>query len=277
MQYVDCNLCGIDKTHLIVVQNGYKVVQCTECGLVYVNPRPTTDMLIKLYADYHQRDGKNEYSWAVLMKDNFKEVAAILNKLFPEKGNILDIGCAYGHFINIMKIHGWSVIGIDPSADAVASAERKNLSVLQTVLEDAVFPEASFDAITAFYVLEHLSDPYFALKKIFSMLKPQGVIILRIPHTTPIVKFLDFFGIRNNLYDLPYHLYDFSPNTIKLLLEKAGFSLISVMNGRPTFPKKYAERLISIISGNFSHLLFTVSMGRLLLPGTSKTVIAVRP
>jgi SAM-dependent methyltransferase len=277
MKHINCNLCGIDKTRLVAVQNGYKVVQCIDCGLVYVNPRPTTDMLIKFYNDYHQRGGKDEHSWAMLMKDNFKEVSAFLNKLFPERGNLLDIGCAYGHFIKIMKGHGWSVTGIDPSSEAVASARRKDLQVYETILEDAVFPEASFDAITAFYVLEHLADPFSALKKIFNMLKHGGIVVLRIPHTTPIVKFLNFFGIRNNLYDLPYHLYDFSPKTVRLLLEKAGFSLISVRPGRPTIPKGYAERLASKISGEFSRFLFVVGMGKLLLPGTSKTVIAARP
>ncbi|MBI5026547.1 MAG: class I SAM-dependent methyltransferase [Nitrospirae bacterium] len=277
MKHVNCNLCGIDKTRLIAIQNEYKVVQCPDCGLVYVNPRPTTDMLIKLYNDYHQRGGKDEHSWAMLMEGNFKEVSVFLNKLFHERGNLLDIGCAYGHFIEMMKGYGWSVTGIDPSSEAIASARKKDLHVFETTIEDAVFPEASFDAVTAFYILEHLADPLSALKKIFNILKPGGIVVLRIPHTTPVVKFLTFFGIKNNLYDLPYHLYDFSPETIRLLLEKAGFSLISVRPGRPTLPKRYVERLISIVSGNFSRFIFAVSMSKLLLPGTSKTVIATRP
>jgi len=277
MQYVNCNLCGIDKPSLITVQNGYKVVRCVNCGLVYVNPRPTSEMLIRLYSDYHKRGGKDEHSWTILMKDNFKEVSAFLNKLFPERGKLLDIGCAYGHFIKIMEGHGWLVTGVDPSSEAVASARKKDLRVLETTIEDAMFPEASFDAVTAFYVVEHLADPFTAVKKIFNMLKPGGIVVLRIPHTTPIAKFLAFWGIKNNLYDLPYHLYDFSPKTVSLLLEKAGFSLISVMPGMPTLPKRYAERLISIASGDFARFLFVVSMGKLLLPGTSKTVIATKP
>lgn len=277
MKQVNCNLCGLDKTRLITIQSGYKVVQCTDCGLVYVNPRPSPDMLMKLYNDYHQMGGKDEYSWARLMEGNFKEVSVFLNNLFYERGNLLDIGCAYGHFIEMMKGHGWSVTGIDPSSETITSAREKGLQVFQTIFEDAAFHGASFDAVTAFYVLEHLHDPLFALKKIFNMLKPGGIVVLRIPHTTPIVRFLAFFGVKNNLYDPPYHLYDFSPKTVRLLLEKAGFSLISVMPGRPTISKRYAERLISIISGNFSRFLFYMSMGKFLLPGTSKTIIATRP
>lgn len=274
MKYVSCNLCGADKPRLITVQNNYKIVQCNNCGLVFVNPMPDPEMLSMLYEGYHQRDGKNNRVWERLMERNFREVSSFLNKCFPAKGEILDIGCGYGHFIEFMRDHGWSVSGIDPSSRTLNFARGKGLNVFETTLENALFPDNSFDAITAFYVLEHLPDPISALKKIFVMLKPGGVLVIRIPHTTPIVWFLSIFKIKNNLYDPPFHLYDFSPETITLLLKKAGFSSIEVVPGSPTLPEKYIERIISIFSGNLSKLLFFVTAGRFLLPGVSKTIIA---
>ncbi|MBI4684651.1 MAG: methyltransferase domain-containing protein [Nitrospirae bacterium] len=276
MQYVNCNLCGIDETSLITIQNNFKIVQCKQCGLVYINPQPDREELIKLYDTYHQRDEKDEHSWLKLMEGNFREVTVFLNRRFPDRGSLLDIGCAYGHFIAMMKGHGWSVKGIDPSAKALHHAREKGLDVIETTIDDSDFPACSFNVITAFYVLEHLFDPLSALKKIFHMLKPDGVLVLRVPHTTPIVKFLSRFNLRNNLYDTPFHLYDFSPETIRLLLNKAGFSSINIKPGSPTLPAKYAERVISVVSGNLSKILFGISGGRLLLPGTSKTVIAAK-
>lgn len=276
MLQVNCNICDVDDASLIAVQNGYRMVKCKSCGLVYLNPRPDQQSLIKLYTDYHRRDGKDEHVWARLMEKNFKEISLFLNKAFPGKGKILDLGCGYGHFIEKARNYGWSVWGVDPSSSALYSAKRKGLNVIEASVDDISFPDNSFDVVTAFYVLEHLPNPLSTAKKIFEMLKPGGMIVIRVPHTTPIVRFLSFFKIENNLYDTPYHLYDFSPGTITVLLKKAGFTLIHVMPGSPTLPPKYFERVVSLASGYLSRILFVMSRGAFLLPGISKTIIAVK-
>lgn len=274
MQYVKCVICNAEKTSQITIQNNYSVVRCTNCGLVYLNPRPSKEALMKLYNGYHRRNGKDEHIWAMLMKKNFRNISSLLNRTFPKKGSLLDIGCGYGHFVETMRDYGWTASGIEPSSGAFEYARAKGLNVLNSSIDDINFPEGSFDVITAFYVLEHLCDPLAALKKISMMLKRNGILVLRIPHTTPIVKLLALLKIKNNLYDAPFHLYDFSPATIRLLLEKAGFSSVSVFPGSPTSPKNYGERTASVLSGNLAQLIFSLSMGRLLLPGVSKTVIA---
>jgi SAM-dependent methyltransferase len=230
-----------------------------------------------MYNDYHQRDGKDGQIWAGLMERNFRDISLLLSRAFPDRGKLLDVGCGYGHFIGIMESLGWDATGIEPSSRTVNYARHKGLHVIETTLDTASFPENSFDVVTAFYVLEHLFDPLSALRKIFSMLKPGGLLIIRVPHTTPIVKMLDIFGIKNRLYDLPFHLYDFCPKTLKVLFEDAGFASVRIIPGSPTLPAKYSERIISVAAGNLSRLLFSVSMGKILLPGVSKTVIASKP
>lgn len=276
LQHVNCNLCGADDTKIITVQSNHNVVRCKKCSLVYVNPRPNTKHLIHLYETYHQRNGKKEYTWARLMEKNYRDVSGFLAQVFPGKGKILDIGCGYGHFLETMRTLGWVVSGIDPSPNTVCAANKKNLNVIETSIEDVSFPEASFDAITAFYVLEHLPDPYSAVKKIHSLLKPGGIFVLRVPHTTPIVRLLSLFHIKNNLYDTPYHLYDFSPETITVLLKKAGFTTVQVKPGTPTLPVNFLEKIVSITSGNIARIFFAVSGGKFLFPGTSKTTIAYK-
>ncbi len=272
--HIKCNLCESDETDLVAVQNDYRMVECRRCGLVYCDPRPAPEVLIGLYNSYHQRGCKDDQTWQRLMAPNFSEVAGVLEDMLPGKGALLDIGCGYGHFIEIMRDRGWTVTGIEPSERTSEFAGSKGLDVIRTVIEDASFPEGSFDAITAFYVLEHLFDPLAALNKIKALLKPGGVLVLRVPHTTPIVKALRFAGIGNNLYDLPFHLYDFSPETMIRLLEKAGYCGIKIAPGCPTVPPRRSERLISSLMGTAGRMLHTVSGGRLLMPGISKTVIA---
>jgi SAM-dependent methyltransferase len=277
MQYTNCNLCGADDTSLITIQDGYRMVRCVRCGLVYLNPRPEPEILTKMYNDYHQRDGRDGQTWAVLMEKNFRDTSALLGRAFPKKGKLLDVGCGYGHFVGMMQSLGWDVTGIEPSSRTVSHARHKGLHVIEATLDTAFFPKNSFDAVTAFYVLEHLFDPLLSLKKIFSVLKPGGMLILRVPHTTPIIAALDFFGIKNRLYDLPFHLYDFCPKTLKTLFEFAGFASVRIIPGSPTHPVKYSERIVSVAAGNVSRFLFSVSKGKILLPGVSKTVIASKP
>jgi len=295
LQFVNCNICGNNNTETVAIQNGFNVVRCRSCSLVYVNPRPSSEALIEMYNTYHSRDSKAPESWSYLMKKNFMHASEILQKAFPlpphpplgksirlateggrEGGErrLLDIGCGYGYFLEIMRENGWDVSGVDPSANTLKIAGKKGLNVMQGTIERINYPENSFDAVTMFYVLEHLPDPYDALKKILMMLKPRGMLILRIPHTTPIVKFLSLLGIKNNLYDAPFHLYDFSPETMTSLLKKAGFSSIKIMPGRPTLPPKFSERIASLLSTNLTRILFALSLGNFLLPGVSKTVIA---
>lgn len=276
MKYVNCNICNTDDTFLVTTQNGYKVVQCKSCGLVYVNPRPENETLKHLYDEYHQRNGKVVSDWAKLMGKNFKEILLFLNKSLPGKGKLLDIGCGYGHFIEIMKRQGWSVYGIDLSHKVLLYAKEKGLDVLETSIDDVSFPDEYFDVVTAFYVLEHVTNPLQVLKNIYKMLKPCGILVLRVPHTTPIIRFLSFFRIKNNLYDIPYHLFDYSPQTITHLLKKSGFSTVRVIPGCPTIPVNVFEMVVSLVSGSLSKFLFAISARKFLLPGISKTILAFK-
>ena len=277
MQYTNCNLCGAYETSVIAIQDDYRMVRCARCGLVYLNPRPEPEILTTMYNDYHQRDGRDGETWAVLMEKNFRDASALLNRTFPERGKLLDIGCGYGHFVGIMQSLGWDATGIEPSPRTVKHARRKGLHVIESTLDTAVFSENYFEAVTAFYVLEHLFDPLASLRKIFSVLKPGGMLILRVPHTTPVVAMLGAFGIKNRLYDPPFHLYDFCPKTLKTLFEHSGFESVRIMPGSPTLPFKYSERIISVAAGNLSRFLFSISRGKILLPGVSKTVVASKP
>ncbi|MBF0555938.1 MAG: methyltransferase domain-containing protein [Nitrospirae bacterium] len=275
MEPINCNICAADDTQPVVCQNGYDIVQCKRCGLVYVHPRPEADVLSKLYDGYHQRNGKDIHSWSVLMKLIYKECAGMLTNEFPRGADVLDIGCGYGHFVSVMSDLGFRASGIDPSADAVRAALHNGLDVRLSTVEDLSFGENSFDAVTMFYVLEHLRDPLYALKRVFHILRPNGLLILRVPHTTPVVKALSAFNIKNNLYDAPFHLYDFSPETLRLILTLSGFSSILITPGAPTVPHVFAEMLVSRAASTAARLIYKTS--GLLIGGVSKSATAVKP
>jgi hypothetical protein len=107
------------------------------------------------------------------------------------------------------------------------------------------------------------------------ILKPDGLIFLRWPHSTPIVRILGPFSKKLDLYHTPYHLYDFSPRTMEKMLTFCGFREIETIIGGNTRPSKRFNRWSSIILGQVGEALCYLSGGYFLLPGISKTTLAI--
>ena len=279
LENIPCNLCGKNKAERLATQRGFSFVRCRSCGLVYVNPRPPADSLLSLYADYHGREGKDEASWERLMSLIFRESANLLCSMHngAPRRRLLDVGCGFGSFVAAMRERGWGAEGVDPSPTVVAAAARKGLPVRLGALEELQGECGIFDAVTMFYVLEHLPDPMKALRKASDLLAPGGTLLIRVPHTTPIVRLLAPVGLGRTLYDPPFHLYDFSPAVLREMLRRTGFVHVRTFPGKSTVPSRLGERIVSTLFRALAAGLHTLTRGVVLLPGVSKTTIARKP
>ena len=278
-EYIGCNLCGGDATRRVAAQRGFEIQRCCACGLVYVHPRPTAEQLAALYAGYHTRDGENEDSWDRLMCRVFGEAADLLcaTRTTSGSGRVLDVGCGFGGFVELMRTRGWDAEGLDPSQAVVDAARRNGRPVRLGTLEAFSADAGPYDAITMFYVLEHLPDPMGALRKSFDLLVPGGTLVMRVPHTTPIVRLLAPVGLGGELYDPPFHLYDFAPPVLQEMLRRVGFVDIRTFPGQPTVPSRPGPRVAASFFGAVATWLHTLTGGALLLPGVSKTTLARKP
>lgn len=276
---VGCNLCGGDDARPVATQRGLEIVRCRGCGLVYVNPRPRAGELTALYADYHERDGQDESSWDRLMSRVFHEAAELLCSTRPASGRarLLDVGCGFGGFVDVMRQRGWDAEGVDPAPSAVEVATRRGRAVRLGTLEGFSADHGPYDAVTMFYVLEHLQDPMGALRKVFDLLVPGGTVLIRVPHTTPIVQLLAPFGLGGELHDPPFHLYDFSPAVLQEMLRRTGFRAVRTFPGQPTVPARLGPRLAAAFFGAVATGLHTATRGSVLLPGVSKSTLARKP
>lgn len=153
-----------------------------------------------------------------------ERIDADLVPLGPGK-RILDIGCGNGKFLHRMKeSYGCEVEGLDFSAGAVEAARRNyGLPVRRGTLEDAPFEPASFNAVTAWWYLEHVPDPFDSLTRMSSFLGPGGCLVIGVPNSRSLAA--KVFGSRWYHLDCPRHLYLFTPKSMRLLLEKAGLRL----------------------------------------------------
>lgn len=274
---VACNVCGASEERLIAVQNSYRVVACAGCGFVYVNPRPDEKTLEGLYLSYLPDKMEDPESWRGYMKTVFSNAAAEIARRAPKGAKVLDVGCGYGFFLDEMKQRGFAASGMDVSKTAVGYAVKQGFDVRLGTLDTAAFEEGSFDVVTMFYVLEHIPDPLKALQRVKGILKPGGLLLLRLPHTTPIVKALSVLGINNNLYDPPFHLNDFSAASIKTLLTKAGYTGAHTFIGGVTRPPELLKRAVTLGFGFVAESLYMLSFGRLAMPGVAKNTIAYKP
>jgi SAM-dependent methyltransferase len=276
MEEVDCPICERSRGDPIHLEGSFQMVRCPSCQFIFLNPRPTMDALLRFYQEYLPEEGASIESWEKMMKPVFHRAANLL-KHYRGNGRLLDVGTGFGFFLVEMKKRGWEAAGIEISQKAMDYARNAlRLAIFPGPLEKVAFPDDDFDAVTAFYVIEHLSHPMAFLRECHRILKPGGLLLLRYPHTTPIKSLLQFLGIKNRLYDLPAHLSDFSPKMIQLCLERIGFEKCKHSIGGYTLPGELGKRTSSILFGSFAEALFYLSGKKFLFPGVSKTVVAFK-
>jgi len=137
--------------------------------------------------------------------------------------SILDVGCGSGTLLGLLKRRGFRAKGIDSSAEAAKIAKAENgVEVIVGSLEEAHFPDQSFDVVTLFHVMEHVTNPRHVLVEVTRVLKPDGVVVLQVPN----IESWQFkiFGAKWYGLDIPRHVIDYSRNSMLKLLNDSGFS-----------------------------------------------------
>jgi SAM-dependent methyltransferase len=144
-------------------------------------------------------------------------------------GRLLDIGCGTGDFLVHAQQAGWEVAGVELSERAAAHARGRGLDVRTGALADQEFHPDSFDVATVWDVLEHLPQPRLELMAVRCLLKPGGMLVVRVPNVRAQImrmyatKVLGKPGGAHLQADL--HLNHFTPRTLTLLLERSGFAV----------------------------------------------------
>jgi SAM-dependent methyltransferase len=273
-----CTLCHVSDFRIIYQRDIWKYRLCLNCRLVSLHPKPSPEELMKNYQRYLPDQPEEITKWERMMKAVMVKSANLIESRFRTgKGRLLDVGCGYGFFLKEMKSRGWQVEGVEVSQVGRRYAREKwGLHVYSEPLEDISLPNNYFDATTFLYVIEHVPDPLGLLTEVKRILKPDGLILLRWPHTTPIVRILGPWAKRLDLYHTPYHLYDFSPSTISKLLLDSGFKGVETTIGGYTRPPQRLGRWASRVFGQLGEALYLLSKGKILFPGISKTTIAFK-
>lgn len=248
--HVPCNLCGSNDRKPFCPENGLGLVECQNCGLVYVSPRPDAN---ELYALYGETYFHNNESGVVGYTNYIKDEANIRRtsnrrmrhmERFVKPGRLLDVGCATGFFIDEARKRGWLVEGLDVSSFAIQYAQAHfGLNVQHGTLTDLNFEEGSYDAVTMWDVIEHVPDPTAYTQRAAALLRPGGILTLATPDVGSIPAKLA--GKRWVGYKLSEeHIYYFSIDTLTRMLNDAGFDVVNVRHvGKYVTLRLFLDRL----------------------------------
>jgi len=232
MSKINCNLCSSDDYKILFIKSGmqfginknYTIAQCKKCGLQYVNPQPTMNdkKRIKYDVNYWMPRDPGEI---------FKKIAdwrtrqIRIEYLYGKKEKILDIGCDGGFFLKTMKENGWSVYGVELRRDFCRYVKEKlDLDIFYDVLEETTFPDAYFDVVTMWDVIEHLPDPSRTLWIVNRILKDHGLLVISTINADSFNA--KIFKDRWRFYNPPSHIYFFSLWALRKMLEKEGFRIV---------------------------------------------------
>ncbi len=231
----NCPVCGSPHSTLKLKAKDYTVsnemfhiVTCDSCQLIYTNPRPAANeagpyyrasayishsdtnegIVNKLYHAVRKFTLQSKTNWIESEKKGAKE--------------LLDIGCGNGHFLAAAKDKGWNITGLELDQETAARAAKLTGLPIAPSLKE-IEPEKQFQVITLWHVLEHVYeiDAYFEFFK--NRLAPNGKLLLALPNAASFDA--NYFKEHWAAYDVPRHIYHFTPATISALAAKYGFTL----------------------------------------------------
>jgi SAM-dependent methyltransferase/predicted RNA-binding Zn-ribbon protein involved in translation (DUF1610 family) len=276
IHHFSCPLCKNDKiipllrcTDHLVSKEEYQLILCPDCGFVFTQDYPEESEIGKYYesdeyishTDSYKTLFEKAYQLARKIMLNWKR-RLIINTCQLSKGTLLDIGSGTGHFIAAMKEAGWIVKGIEINEKAREfSISRFDLEVLSQEHLSSL-PSSSFDCITLWHVLEHLHEPNKYASELVRLLKPGGTCIVAIPNCASFdAKYYKEYWAA---YDVPRHLWHFTPKAFDLFAEKAGLKIKTIrrlpldVSYISVLSEKYKGSRFPFFPGIFKGFLFTI-------------------
>jgi len=241
----DCPLCASSRLRYAFSHEGYRLVRCADCTLLFSNPQPSDTELAAIYsADYFlgAESEEGRASTREIKRATARQYLSEIHRYTGEVGgSLLEIGCGDGDFLIEAEAAGYSVTGVEyaPAACEQARTRLKRGEVLCGELETAGLPDSRFDLCVLSDVIEHVRDPISFLREIHRLLKPGGGIFIATPSLASwSAKLLS----KNWMEFKPEHLTYFDPQTLETALFRTGYHQVIVRPGWKVLTVDYAAK-----------------------------------
>lgn len=229
LENVSCDFCGCSEHKVLFYQKdnyinafrqfdyAFPIVSCRDCGLIFVNPRPTKETIGFFYPDTYHDERRIE-----TMAERYEQQGKFLPDL-KDGHKFLDVGCAKGDFLAWLSSYPPQALMYQSiemfGCDAYSGGVREEYAVHFTgaALPDCQYPDNYFNCVTAWAVLEHVHTPKLYFEEIFRILKPTGSFVFLVPN------FNSLMCRVAQRDDIARHIYQFTPQSIVNYLTKSGF------------------------------------------------------
>lgn len=257
-QLSNCLVCNatdfssyLDCRDFTVSQEVFHLVKCTSCGFVFTNPRPTMQESGAYYKSEAYISHTNSSKGLLNKAYQFARKSAIKNKLKIVEANssllksILDYGCGTGEFLAAAKASGYIAAGLELDEDARNLARKNHQLNVSDPVELQKFSDGQFGVITLWHVLEHVHLLNETVQHFHRCLASDGTLIIAVPNCDSFDAnhYKEFWAA----YDVPRHLYHFTPASIQQLMTKNGFRL------QTSIPLFFDPFYISLLSEKYKN------------------------
>ena len=235
-----------------VSKDMFAVWHCNACMARFTQDVPDQEAIGAYYASENyishsdtQKGIINKLYHLVRKKTLASKMNMIKKQTGKESGNILDVGCGTGAFLHIMQGSGWKITGLEP--DETARAKARSLYNIEALPSNKIYdlPHNSCDAITMWHVLEHVHPLHEYIEQLKNLLAVNGKLFIAVPNYTS----HDAKIYRENwaAYDVPRHLYHFSPKSMKALMNLHGLEVKKIK------PMWFDSFYVSMLSEQYQH------------------------
>lgn len=259
IHYRNCPVCGSadiknvwNAKDYTVSGETFEIAVCGNCSLAFTQDVPDESSIAPYYQSEnyisHSNTAKglvNRVYHLVRRQTLTRKRKLISAATRLQSGSLLDVGSGTGTFVQEMKEHGWMVTGLEPDPGAREVAMNDYQVTLHDTADLYQLPAGSFDAITLWHVLEHVHDLQAYMQQLKVLLKPEGRIFIAVPNYTSAdaQAYQEYWAA----FDVPRHLYHFSPASIRSLTERNG---LRVLNYKPMW---YDSFYISLLSSKYKN------------------------
>lgn len=229
MEHAECPVCG--GTSFSTYQVGRTaMLRCHDCHVTLTPRHISIENDERFYEHEYVMNPSSRASARQLHYSRYPEFIRLIaeTRVYgPTSGRWLDVGCGTGAFLEECRHAGYEVEGVELSKSAASEARNAALKVTRT-LEEC---DGSYDVVSMWHVLEHMQEPRVTLQSLRAMIRPNGVLCIRVPDFTSVWSRL--LGDRWVWFQPRQHIVHFGPKNLQRLLHESGYTVLMMKTQRP--------------------------------------------
>jgi len=252
-----CKICASNEAkHKFNLTDKLSVYSCSNCSVLFMDPQLSDEEITALYSEQYYKawgiSGPSENDVSKQMKIDTFQLRLNQIQKHVKSGKVLDIGCATGFFLEAAQSRGFDPYGIEFSEYSSKFAKKKfgENAIFNGKLEDCDFPEAMFDVITMFDLIEHVRVPTDILAKAAKLLKPDGIIMITTPHSKS--RSNKMMGTRWTHYKKEHFFY-FDKTSLDYIAKENNLEMIFSGSSKKALNVYYLQSQFNV----YKHWLFT--------------------